>query len=621
MNEKATTIAESALGTELREKYPLHFAVFENDLQGLRAELSSKNNDKSFLNLLDIYGRTPVMLSTMLGHLECAELLLENGADANTQNREMWSLSHEAIPWKNHNFLKKILTYRDYQRAIHTTTILQELNKSLQDTSDFFVEMNWEFTSWLPFVKNMCPSDTYRIYKCGTNVRIDANMLEIGRAENAADARQQSFIFRFVNDTIAEIVFIDPNEHIAYVQTLDLQSEPRVEDFIPEDSVVADKFSSPITTTYVDVENVGFERSTKSSGFFSWIGSSDKEEEIEGFTCRVMNASNVEIVTKTRLDHLSLEEREEAEKDSSNNKALSLLMSLFEKKRVSNSSRENASNSTADSAAVEDVYGGISVYEYLSKKVENSRIGKGREEQIKSNAFNANLWLSETFPLRLHEQIFPVIDLMAVRNAKFSRLKSFIQLQLPSGFPIRTKIPIFHLINAQITFRNVNEPSRECIEQCADVSEEGEGVPQTLHLRQSLFQIPDGFERRELSGSLLFNRFEETERTQTGAMDARYNAVDVEDEYVYLLSRFVGSDSQRTTSSYEQQMRRAIEESLSANPNQSAVVQQTDQSSEVDGDLLTALELSKAEEERRQKEWEEEEESLRKALELSILDK
>uniref|UniRef100_A0A183BW49 Coiled-coil domain-containing protein 104 n=1 Tax=Globodera pallida TaxID=36090 RepID=A0A183BW49_GLOPA len=181
---------------------------------------------------------------------------------------------------------------------------------------------------------------------------------------------------------------------------------------------------------------------------------------------------------------------------------------------------------------------------------------------------------------------------------------------------------IFHLINAQITFRNVNEPSSECIEQCVDVSEEGEGGPQTLHLRQSLFQIPDGFERRELSGSLLFNRFEETERTQTGAMDARYNTVDVEDEYVYLLGRFVGSDSQQTTSSYEQQMRRAIEESLSTNPNQpAAVVQQTDQSSEVDGDLLTALELSKAEEERRQKELEEEEESLRKALELSMLDK
>jgi hypothetical protein len=73
----------------------------------------------------------------------------------------------------------------------------------------------------------------------------------------------------------------------------------------------------------------------------------------------------------------------------------------------------------------------------------NSRIlGEPREEHIKTNSFNASLWLSESFPLNLREQIFPVIDLLAVRNAKFSRLKRFIQLQMPSGFPIRIKIPV-----------------------------------------------------------------------------------------------------------------------------------------------------------------------------------
>jgi hypothetical protein len=69
-------------------------------------------------------------------------------------------------------------------------------------------------------------------------------------------------------------------------------------------------------------------------------------------------------------------------------------------------------------------------------------LGEPREEHIKTNSFNASLWLSESFPLNLREQIFPVIDLLAVRNAKFSRLKRFIQLQMPSGFPIRIKIPV-----------------------------------------------------------------------------------------------------------------------------------------------------------------------------------
>ncbi|KAL3089501.1 hypothetical protein niasHS_006885 [Heterodera schachtii] len=551
------------------------------------------------------------MLATILGHFECAEVLLENGADANTQNREMWSLSHEAIQWKDHNFLKKVLTFRDYQRAIQTINVLLELNKSLQDSSDFFVEMRWEFTSWLPFVKNMCPSDTYKIYKSGTNVRIDANILEIGRGETPSNTRQQSFIFRFVDNTTAEVIFIDPNEQIAYAQTMDLQSEPCIEDFVPDDSTVAEKFRSPINATYVNVDNVGFERTTKSTGLFSSIGSNGKEEEVEGFTCRLMNASNVEIVTKTRLDHLSIADREAAEKEVSDNKTLSLLMSLFEKKRVMNNSLpENASNSSAD-----DVYGGVSAIEYLSRRVGNCHIGKRSEEQIKSNAFNASLWLSETFPLKLHEQIFPVIDLLAVRNTKFSRLKSFIQLQLPSGFPIRIKIPIFHLINAQITFRNVNDPKEETIERIGEHSEDD--GPQMLRLRQSLFQIPDGFERCELSGSFLFNRAGEFERTQRGAADERYNAMDVEDEYVYLLGRFVGSDTQQTSSTYAQQLHQAIEESLTTNSE----LADERQGAVIDGDLLKALELSEAEEKRRLEEFKEEEEMLRKALELSMVEK
>jgi hypothetical protein len=82
------------------------------------------------------------------------------------------------------------------------------------------------------------------------------------------------------------------------MQNLDLHSEPRIEEFLPSEAAIAEKLKLPITTTYVDVDKVGFERTQKSSGLLSWIGSNEKEEEIEGYTCRAYNASNVEIVTK-----------------------------------------------------------------------------------------------------------------------------------------------------------------------------------------------------------------------------------------------------------------------------------------------------------------------------------
>lgn len=36
-----------------------------------------------------------------------------------------------------------------------------------------------------------------------------------------------------------------------------------------------------------------------------------------------------------------------------------------------------------------------------------------------------------------------------------SKLKDFITMQLPSGFPVKVEIPLFHVLNACITFGNV----------------------------------------------------------------------------------------------------------------------------------------------------------------------
>lgn len=68
----------------VKEKYPLHYAVFENDLHGLRALLEQRGAEQ--IDGRDVHGNTPAMLATIMGHTECAELLLERGADANAQS-------------------------------------------------------------------------------------------------------------------------------------------------------------------------------------------------------------------------------------------------------------------------------------------------------------------------------------------------------------------------------------------------------------------------------------------------------------------------------------------------------------------------------------------------------
>lgn len=96
--------------------------------------------------------------------------------------------------------------------------------------------------------------------------------------------------------------------------------------------------------------------------------------------------------------------------------------------------------------------------------------------------FKATLWLCEQHPLSLAEQVTPIIDLMAISNAHFAKLRDFITLKLPPGFPVKigeresliwgrinrvkihwghncppvpAEIPLFHVLNARITFSNL----------------------------------------------------------------------------------------------------------------------------------------------------------------------
>lgn len=67
----------------------------------------------------------------------------------------------------------------------------------------------------------------------------------------------------------------------------------------------------------------------------------------------------------------------------------------------------------------------------------------------------------------------PVIDMLASTSAHFARLKQFIEVQLPAGFPMQIEVPLVHMIGAQVTFENimcnersvsgVNGVSRMCV--------------------------------------------------------------------------------------------------------------------------------------------------------------
>lgn len=90
----------------------------------------------------------------------------------------------------------------------------------------------------------------------------------------------------------------------------------------------------------------------------------------------------------------------------------------------------------------------ITKEEYFSNLIDLGErdIGRPLDQTTKTQKFKATLWLCEEYPLSLQQQVVPIIDLMSASNAHFKKLRDFITLQLPAGFPVKIG-KIVHVYN------------------------------------------------------------------------------------------------------------------------------------------------------------------------------
>ncbi|CAG0882410.1 unnamed protein product [Darwinula stevensoni] len=282
----------------------------------------------------DPRGRTPLMLAVTLGHLESAKVLLEHNANVNIENDEV---VQEANATGDPELLMVVLESRNAQRFQTRSQGIPQLLRKLKEAPDFYVEMKWEFTTWVPLLSRICPSDTYKVYKEGSNVRIDTTLL--GFEQNKWVRGNKSFIFKgrreslhftikdtlngdnpkdflftySVSDDGAQLLEVDHDRREVY--SVDLGIRELEGEMMPTQDAVEGRLSSPIVTTYVNTDKISFERNK--SGIWGWR--SDRCETINGHLCKVFSATNVELVTRTRMEHMTEDEKQrcrEEEKDS-----------------------------------------------------------------------------------------------------------------------------------------------------------------------------------------------------------------------------------------------------------------------------------------------------------------
>lgn len=94
--------------------------------------------------------------------------------------------------------------------------------------------------------------------------------------------------------------------HIDKLELSDLTNE--VNNFFQStpDVMAQARLTCPTSITYLDTDNIIFERCKQ--GFIPGFRS-DRTEIVNGYECKVFTANNVQLITKTRTEHLSEEDK------------------------------------------------------------------------------------------------------------------------------------------------------------------------------------------------------------------------------------------------------------------------------------------------------------------------
>lgn len=127
----------------------LHYYVFHNEIKKVKEHIDKlkrkhHNNKQAIsesLSIKDLHDNTPLHLCCMLGNLELAKLLINEGAIVKSRNKQMWTPLNEAISYGERELIKFTLKkFEDEVEKIMNDT-KPKVIEALLEMDDFYVEI------------------------------------------------------------------------------------------------------------------------------------------------------------------------------------------------------------------------------------------------------------------------------------------------------------------------------------------------------------------------------------------------------------------------------------------------------------------------------------------------
>ncbi|KAF5284253.1 hypothetical protein FQR65_LT00253 [Abscondita terminalis] len=409
---------------DLNEKYELHKAVFENDLKSLSRLLRKHDVAEK-----DKHGNTALHLAVMLGRKECVQLLLKHNAPVRSKNGLGWNVLAEAVSYGNRPTISSLVRKFRQQSREQMETRRPNLVKALNQIGDFYMELKWDFQSWVPLVSRILPSDICKIYKSGANIRLDTTLVDF--SDMRWERGDISFIFNGNAPPNESLTVLD-NALKVYQNVKYEENEIEIEDEV--DLLM----STDILSAQISTKNILFIRAQS-----GWIFREDKKELVAGqYESDLYTVNGLNLESRKRREHLSHD-------DLQKNKAL--LESITKGSNIQNFDqngipvRRTSLNPPPDKNVTWD--------EYINSELCNyPRLGRDLVYKESSKSFKATIAMSMDFPLSV-EMLLNVLEVIAPFK-HFSKLRDFITFKLPNGFPVKVEIPILPTITAKVTFQH-----------------------------------------------------------------------------------------------------------------------------------------------------------------------
>ena len=190
---------------------------------------------------------------------------------------------------------------------------------------------------------------------------------------------------------------------------------------------------------------------------------SDKTDVVNGLEASVYSVSGVQLITRQRTEHLS--DRVKKQLKQSFNPLHNLLGFMGQQADMSGHGQEaDPSEPPPADGEYPPIPSSIkpTLWEYFYPELDKNGkpkdiiIGNIPEVNEKVQKFKGTVWLADDFPLSIEEHVLPVVELISMNLPHFSKLKEFLAMKIPPGFPIKLELPLYHVMVARITFQNFN---------------------------------------------------------------------------------------------------------------------------------------------------------------------